>query len=682
MKSFSWSLILLVLCIVRIQVSAQTTKEEVARSIGIDQLHHPYLYFSDEEKPRILQRIQSDPESRDVMKRLVAEGNRYLRKPFQRRVIQQPAHPRFEPKNEALSYLSEASNGALTLAFLYQMTGDETYARRAIDYAEAVCDVPEWRNAAHAFDIIYPRVWPWNVTNDQVVFSYDLNSARVARTLAASYDWLYPAMTRQQRDKIRNGLLEKAVTRVRGNSEFFWWSTAYRCNWSAICYSGVGIAALALLTESPQLTDIISESCNKMTLTFDQIGDEGGWQEGRGYYSYMMTSSAYFMDALKRMTKGRLNMFRHPKIQANAFDFQLYALTAAFGDSEKENGGPTFAVNKYVAETGSATSAYYRENFLGAGEDIFDIIWPRSTVQAREPAHASRVFKNIDWAILRSGFADPSTVTIAAKAGFNDDPHHGHLDCGHFTVTWQNVPFIRDLGRMKYDEQYFNEERFDYLYASSEGHNVISVNGEGQIVAKLKDSAWKPNVGGRILDYRSDDKQEYIVMDPTHAYPGRELKKWRRSIVLEKPVVTLVLDEVSCAPGATIAARFFPGVGSTIRKDHVLLTDNAGHSMALIPIVHGNESRIVGDKAASLVVANDAVLEWMPYVETLVTVKAGTTVIATVILPVENAEDARRKAASAKMSISDGGTVTVGIDGAGRPMRWVFEKRADGFVLK
>ncbi len=681
MKTFSWSLIILALCVLRSPVSAQTTKEEVARSIGIGQLRHPYLYFSDEEKPQILERIQSDPECRDVMKRLLAEGNRYMRKPFQKRVIHQPAHPRFEPKNEALSYLSDASNGALTLSFLYQMTGDEKYARRAIEYAEAVCDVPEWRNSAHAFDIIYPRVWPWNVPNDQVVFSYDLNSTRVARTLAAAYDWLYPAMTRQQRDRLRNGLLEKAVTRVRGNSEFFWWSTAHRCNWSAICYSGVGISALALLTESPQLTDIIAESYNKMSLTFDQIGDEGGWQEGRGYYSYMMTSSAYFMDALKRMTKNRLDLFRHPKIQANAFDFQLYAVTSAFGDSERENGGPTFAVNKYVAETGSTTSAYYREQFLGVGEDIFDILWPRSRVQAREPAHKSRVFKNIDWAILRSDFANPSTVTIAAKAGFNDDPHHGHLDCGHFTVTWQKVPFIRDLGRMKYDEQYFNEERFDYLYASSEGHNVVSVNGERQVVAKLKDSAWMPNIGGRILDYRSDDKREYIVMDPTHSYPGKELKKWRRSIVLEKPVVTLVLDEVSSAPGARIAARFFPGVGSTIRKDHVLLTDNAEHSMAVIPIVLGNENRIVGDKAASLPVATDAVLEWMQYVETIVTAKEGTTIMATLILPVEDAEDARRKTASAKISMT-GGTVTVVVDGPGGPMCWSFEKRDDGFVLQ
>jgi Heparinase II/III-like protein len=700
-------------CIGALPSSAQITKEDITSRINIHDLRHPYLFFSNEEKPEIRKRIQSDPESRNIMKRLVAEGNRFLRRPFQKKVLYQPAHPRFETENDALPYLTDISDGAVTLAFLYQMTGDEKYTQRAIEYAEAICDVPEWKNAAHAFDIIYPRVWPWNVPNDQVVFSYDIYAARIARTLSTAYDWLYPAMTMQQRDKIRNGLLEKAVTRVRGNYEFFWWSSAYKCNWSVICYSGLGVSALALLTESPQLADVVAESYNRIGLTYDQIGEEGGWQEGRGYSEYMLTSGAYFMDALKRVSHNKLDLFRHPKIKATAFDFQLYALTASFGDSDGKSGTPTYAANKFVAETGSATSAFYREKFLGAGSDMFDILWPRSTVRPEEPKQKSRLFKNINWAVLRSDFFDPSTVTVACKAGFNDDPHHGHLDCGQFTVTWQNVPFIRDLGRMKYDEQYFNEERFEYLLASSEGHNVVSVNGEQQIVAKKKDAEWKSNVGGNILEYRTDDTRDYVLMDPTHAYPGKELKHWRRNIVLEKPAVTLVVDEVGADIGATIAARFFPGTGDNggvdtrpepgrhkasvkaphatgeedfnggkILKDHVLLTDRAGHSMVLIPLVLDNEFRIVGDKAAALPVANDAALEWVQYVETVATAKAPTTIIATLILPVADEKDAQRMSASAKIAVVGNDKVLVSMNDADRSLQWVFEKTADGLVLQ
>ena len=35
---------------------------------------------------------------------------------------------------------------------------------------------------------------------------------------------------------------------------------------------------------------------------------------------------------------------------------------------------------------------------------------------------------------MRSDFDDPEKVLVAGKAGKNDDPHHGHLDIGHFVV--------------------------------------------------------------------------------------------------------------------------------------------------------------------------------------------------------------------------------------------------------
>ncbi len=122
-------------------LSAQTTKEDVARSIDIQKLRHPYLFFSNEEKPEIRKRIQSDPESRDIMKRLVAEGNRFLRRPFQKKVLYQAAHPRFEAETDALPYLTDISNGAITLAFLYQMTGDENTrsVRSSMPKRSAMC---------------------------------------------------------------------------------------------------------------------------------------------------------------------------------------------------------------------------------------------------------------------------------------------------------------------------------------------------------------------------------------------------------------------------------------------------------------------------------------------------------------------------------------------------------------
>ena len=41
----------------------QATQEDIDRAIDQSKLKHPYLYFSEKEKPAILERIKNDPES-------------------------------------------------------------------------------------------------------------------------------------------------------------------------------------------------------------------------------------------------------------------------------------------------------------------------------------------------------------------------------------------------------------------------------------------------------------------------------------------------------------------------------------------------------------------------------------------------------------------------------------------
>jgi Heparinase II/III-like protein len=690
--------ICVLLLMIPILLNAQISKEELMKAININELQHPYLFFSNGEKQVLQDRIKNVKECKNIWESLLAKGHRYLNMPLEKTAPQQAEHPRYTFDDPETDYITELREGALTLAFLYQMTGDIKYANRAIEFAIAICNLKDWVEAAHKFDIIYPRVWPWNVPDDRVVFSYDIFAAGKALTVATVYDWVYPALTKYERDKIRNGLLEDVITRVRGNYDFFWWSTAYRCNWDAICFSGLGVAALTLLKENPQIVDVIAEAYNRINLTFDHIGEDGGWQEGTGYYGYMMRESVLFMEALKRTSNGKYNLFNHKKIKDHPVDFLLYALTANFGDSGGEPVGSTNMVNKLVEETGNSTGSWYRNQFLGEGDDVFDIIWSRPKIKPVEPDRKSKFFRGINWAIMRSDFLDPSTVTIATKAGYNDDPHHGHLDIGQFILTYQSVPFIRDLGRMRYDEFYFNEDRFDYPQASSKGHNVIFVNGEEQIIAKKKDKPWKEGIGGKILDFQTSEKQDYVLMDPTKAYPNKELKKWRRSIILEKPVITLVFDEVESNPGAEIEARFYPGVGIEresrrnriserngeyeVNNNFVYLSDGKKHNMVLIPLVLDNDFEIIKDKIPSIAVTEDPAVTWFEYFETVTKAKSNTSIIAAIILPVKDKEGAENIVKSAKINQAGLNEIKINITNDSKEYEWSFTKTKDGFVYE
>ncbi|MEN8228879.1 MAG: heparinase II/III family protein, partial [Bacteroidota bacterium] len=649
-------------------LSAQVNKDDIDKAIDIKSLQHPYLYFTEEEKQELLQRIESDPESQHIFEKLRAQCNMYIHMPVEQIIPPQGKNTRANWSEQDRDgkyerYYSTNQNNAYALAFLYQMTGEQKYADKAFEFADAFCDLTTWTVRAHEFPIIYSRIMPWNVPDDQVNFNFDHRNGDAGRIMAAVYDWLYPALNEAQRDRIRGALIEKVVTRVRGDYEFHWWATAYRCNWCGVCNSGVGLTGLTLLTENPQLTDIVAESYNRINSMLNELGESGGWQEGGGYWNYGVHTSTFFADALKRLTKSKYNLFQNKRLKSNPVNFPIYISLAGGGSLNFEDSGgsryigSTHLINKLAAETNSKEAAWYRNEFWGEGNDIFDIIWPQSELKPTPPKSASIHFKTIDWWVMRSDFKSPEKVMVAGKAGMNNDPHHGHLDIGHFVVHWQKEYFIRDIGSGSYDEKYFDNMRFDYPQASSIGHNVVFVNGEKQISGKLRKQSWNLEAGGDVEEFRTSDKRDYVRMNPTKAYPNKELKEWKRHIVLDKPEVTVVVDEIDAEPGSEIEVRFHPGVDFEVQDDLVFLEGKSG-KMALIPLLKEELKVQPGKHACHYINATNKSF-WVDYFDTEIKSKENKTIVATLIIPVENSGEAKQIATTKELKLDSSGNVTV-----------------------
>jgi hypothetical protein len=670
-------------------VHAEITSQDIAGALKKD-LKHPYLYFSEKDKPALLERIKNDPECKGIMTRLLAESNRLLYTPVERVIPTQGRNTRadwseYDRDGKYENFFYSNRNNAFTLAFVYQMTGDEKYAQKAFEFADAFCDLQSWTLRAHEFPIIYSRIMPWNVPDDQVNFNFDHVNGDSARIYAAVYDWLYPALTVAQRDRIRGALIEKVITRVRGDYEYHWWAVAYRCNWCGVCNSGVGLAGLTLLTEDPQLTDVVAESYNRINNMLNELGVDGGWQEGGGYWNYGVHTSSFFADALKRLTNSEYNLFNNKRLKSNPVNFPLYISVPRrralnFEDSGGGRIGSAHLINKLAAETKSRVAAWYRQEFFDAGNDIFDIIWPRPAIKPVPPAKASIHFKTIDWWVMRSDFIDSEKVMIAGKAGKNDDPHHGHLDIGHFIVHWRNQYFIRDIGSGSYDEKYFDDLRWDYPQATSIGHNVVFVNGEEQLSGKTRRQPWNFDIGGEVLEFRTSGERDYVIMDPANAYPKKEMKGWRRHVILEKPVITLILDEVRSDRNAEIEARFHSGVKTVTHDDYVMLTGDRGN-MALIPVVDGGFT-IRNGRHACQPVNGARNFFWVPYFGAVVKAKAAETLIVTIILPVENEDEAQSIAKSVDRRIDNAGNLSLSFEKDGRTYAYSYKKGAEGLVLE
>lgn len=678
------TVIALLMYVVAGTVSAEVTGGDIERAVP-DDLQHPYLYFSAEDIPQIRERIATDAECGDIMDRLLAEANRYLYMPVDLDYPKQQPHGHFNAYNDWGVYVRANRKAAHDLAFVYRITGDERYGLKALEFAEALCVLPEWTEPYHQFPVIYTRVWPWGADDDQVVFNFDLWAAATTQALACVYDWTYDIMPKPTRDRIRGALLEKGLLRVRGNYDYYWWASSWRCNWCSVCNAGLGIAALALMTEDPSLVDVAAESYNRIGHMLDEIGDGGGWQEGASYWNYGVREAVMFAEPLKRLTGGEYNLFAHPKIADNTVNCPLFSYippnrTVNFEDSGNHIMGPSWLFNKLADETGSHEAAWYRSNLHGAGRDMLDIIWPRTTVSPSLPEHGSHLFPTMNWAVLRSDFTDPEKVLVACKAGYHDDPHHGHLDCGQFIVYWRGEGFIAEMPRLGYDILYFQKERWDNPQAQTAGHNVVIVNGREQLSGKLKDQPWQEGIGGDIVVFEPGEDRDYVVMDPTKAYPGIDLKKWRRHIILDKPSVTVIVDELETVKGAEIETRFHSDVTQQDRDRWVFLDGEKG-DMAIVPVVEGDYTIRFG-KHTHLAMKRNANIQTVPYCGTVLNADDESTVIATVIIPVESESIADILYESAEGITGDEGSYVLSFSYDGRQHEYRFRRSSDGLRLE
>ncbi len=154
---------------------------------------------------------------------------------------------------------------------------------------------------------------------------------------------------------------------------------------------------------------------------FNELGLDGGWQEGGGYWNYGVHTSTFFADALKRATKGKYNLFENERLKNNPATFPLYiSLPGKKSINFEDSGGgglvgSTHLINKLATETGNQHTAWYRSEMYGAGTDIFDIIWPKPEVTPVAPLNPSKHFRTIDWCVMRSDFKDPNKVLVAGK---------------------------------------------------------------------------------------------------------------------------------------------------------------------------------------------------------------------------------------------------------------------------
>jgi hypothetical protein len=418
-----------------------------------------------------------------------------------------------------------------TLALAARWTGDEKYARKAVENLLTVCAFKDW-NPSHFLD-----------------------TAEMSHAVGLGYDWLYPYLDGESRQKIKAALIRNGLEPGLIAYKKTWWAQS-EFNWNQVCNSGMMIGALAIAETDPNYGEqIVPAALRSLPLALKSYGPDGAWGEGPGYWSYATHYTAYGLAALQSAL-GKDFGLSQIKGLAESGNFPIYTtgptgLYLNFADVGERSSARPMPCMFWLAHVYNNPLYAESEHEMIAKSRASPqhIIWyvpaPGKKLPARD---LDRYFRGpVEVAVLRSAWNDPDALFVGVKAGYNQ-VNHGHLDLGNFELDALGVRWARDLGSDNYNLPGYWDgkrggQRWSYYRLNSASHNVPMLAGEGQ----------DPQAVSSFTKVQINKKFPFVLVNLTGAYEKYAKKVTRGVAMVENRRAVLVQDEFELKESCEVA---------------------------------------------------------------------------------------------------------------------------------
>jgi len=315
------------------------------------------------------------------------------------------------------------------------------------------------------------------------------------------------------------------------------WAMA-RHNWNQVCNGGIGIGALAVAGEEPELArTILNFARQSLPRAMNSYAPDGGWDEGPGYWHYATRYNVYFLAALESALGTDFGLSSTQGF-SRAGHFRVHfcgpsGRTFNYADAGDTVGGA--AEMFWLARKFSQPvySWHQQRQLASVRPEALDLVWFQP--EAASPSQAGwpldEFFKGVNVAFFRSSWDDPDGIFLAVKGGDNK-ANHSQLDLGTFVVDAGRTRWAIDLGPDDYNlPQYFGKLRWTYYRMRTESHNVLLVDGENQ----------SPKAEAPITEFVSKPERAFARIDLSGAYPGR-VSRHERTVTLAQRRQILIED--------------------------------------------------------------------------------------------------------------------------------------------
>ena len=376
----------------------------------------------------------------------------------------------------------------------------------------------------------------------------------LVKSEALTYDWIYDLLTDDERKRVEDMLVARADQMIRRLRLQKFLSNPQSSHNGRM--PGYLVEHAMALAEHPRAVEWLDFGLKAMlTVHPHWAGQDGGWAQGLAYGGAYNTMFITPLESLRLATGA--NVWQRSFFDKSPY-FYMYCMSPigeimGFGDSYNypvaRRAGQLRTLLQFHAERMQSPEVQWWINLLRDEEGqsaalraIPGMINP-AKIKPKKPSSLPNdvVFRGVGWAAMHSDMAAPEEdLMVIFKSSPYGGVSHSYNDQNSFQILCGGKVLARPGGlRWPHHGSPFHTRYSQQTLAQ----NAILVNGEGQ----LRGGA--PHCG-EIVDFESLQQVGYVCGEAAQAY-GELLNRWRRHVVLLRPSVICIIDDLEAPAPST-----------------------------------------------------------------------------------------------------------------------------------
>jgi len=410
-------------------------------------------------------------------------------------------------------------------ALAYLVTGDEKLGEEAK------------RRLQHFFS--------WDPEGPTSFFAYDEPPMWMMMRGTRAYDWTYDLFLPDERAKIEANMKARAAQFLKRLQQLPFESNPYDSHAGRLP-GFLGECALSFIHEWPEARQWLDYSTLIYYTSYPAWGgDDGGWQEGPGYWGAYMRFALHYVVALREATG--VDLMQKPFFRNTPY-YGLYTATPyhqhkPFGDGAA--GSPSGLGGLMYVFSTLTENPYFRwyaeESGRRIGGDVLSLATYDPALKTRSPLELpqARAFPSVGLASFHTALGDkPRDVSFLMRSSPFGGVSHGHADQNAFVIE----AFGRGLAIATGYYPWYGSPHHHQWTRSTQAVNSVLVDGKGQVPRK-----WEAK--GQLRAFQSVEGYDYAQGDAAAAYLG-PMEKFRRHVVHVRPGVFVMFDDLRAAKPA------------------------------------------------------------------------------------------------------------------------------------